>query len=254
MGLLRLVVLALASACSTGFVYACGFDGLGAAGVPEDAGPRLGEAGGEPGDASASRDASDAGDASFDFVTARSCKEIVERDPATRGKSGAYSPELFCEMEFDNGGWTLVGRSASNGAGAFGWTSRAGTIADLTKPYSKDVAGAGFAFSEILITDKPPLTRAYKLPVPVDFLTAHPNNRLATNGVVTLLGNCTPDPAKSMFKFIGETARTNVFFFRDVNSSDQLYGLRPDGWSLAYADDCERAGLLDNKQGFIFVR
>jgi hypothetical protein len=246
--------LALAAACSTWLVGACGFDGVGAAApVGDDAG--VIEAGGPTGsDANAVVDAGAVTivDANFDIGTSKSCKEILARDPSTLGKTGAYTLDLYCEMALDGGGWTLVARSAKGGRGAFGWTSNAGAIADLTKPYSKDVVGAGLVFTEILIADRDPTTRAYKLPVPADFLT-HANDRIRSTAVVTLLGDCAPLLAPTMLKYIGATGLTDTFFFRDIDDLGQHRGLHPDKWDLAYAT-CELGASLDDKQGFIFVR
>lgn len=253
---LRVVVIALASACSTSLVYACGFDGVGAATARDDAGVTeagVTEAGGSSaGDATALEDASTVVDPNFDIGASKSCKEILARDPSTRGKSGAYSLDLYCEMVLDGGGWTLVGRSAKGGNGPFGWTSNAGTIADLTKPYSKDVVGAGLVFSEVMIADRDPTTRAYKHPVPADFLT-HTNDRIRSGKIVTLLGDCAPVPPPSMLNYIGETGFTDTFFFRDIDDDYQHRGLRPDKWDLAYST-CLLGASLDEKQGLIFVR
>jgi hypothetical protein len=253
MGRLRAVALAGAASCTL-LVYACGFDGVAAGPASGEGGVSAGDGSStSSGDASVGADANATVDANIDIGTAKSCKEILARDPSTSGKSGAYLLDLYCDMVTDNGGWTLVGRSAPNGNGAFGWSSRAGTVADLTKPYSLNVVAAGLTFSEIMITDRDPTTRAYKVPAAPDFLTAHTNNRFKAGTLTTLFGDCTPTPTISMLKYMGETAITDAFFFRDVDDIGQHRGLAADEWDLAYGN-CAQGASLDSKQGSIFVR
>jgi hypothetical protein len=242
-------VLLASAACSALLGNACGFDGTGTRAVADAGG---GGGGGEGGTTSAA-DASTNGDANFDIGTSRSCKEILALNPSSRGKSGAYTLELYCDMVIDGGGWTLVGRTAPSGKPPFGWKSRAGTVADLTRPYSMDVAGAGLAFSEVMIADREPTAHAYKFSVAPDFLTTYANDRLRTGTVTTLLGDCTPGATRSMFQYAGATALTDAFFLRDVDDVGQHRGLRPDAWDLAYTN-CDQGGSLDGKQGFVFVR
>ena len=56
---------------------------------------------------------------------------------------------------------------------------------------------------------------------------------MRTSTVTTLLGDCTPTPLVSMFKYAGETALTDAFFLRDIDDVGQHRGLRPDVWDLA---------------------
>lgn len=107
-------------------------------------------------------------------------------------------------------------------------------------------------FTELLIADREPTTRAYKVPVPADFLT-HANDRVRSGTVVTLLGDCATPPGPSMLKWVGATGLDDTFFFRDIDDLGQHRGLHPDKWDLTYKD-CQQAASLDDKQGLIFVR
>jgi hypothetical protein len=45
-----------------------------------------------------------------------------------------------------------------------------------------------------------------------------------------------------------------VFFTRDFDDENAIFGLFPDGWSLNGEDNCTLEGDLSNQGGEIFVR
>jgi Fibrinogen beta and gamma chains, C-terminal globular domain len=221
---------------------------------------------GSPSDGSPSDGAAIDGDAGG--LVAASCKALLAADRSTAGHSAMYTIDpdgpggnapvaVYCEMSLDQGGWTLVGRSAGS-ATPFGWTNDTGTPTDMTVPYSLDVTTLGLAFSQLLVADADgqslePSTRAYRISVPIPFLSAYPNAAVATSGAATILGDCNPPGGPQMLRFAGATSRTDSFFLRDIKDITQNDGLLPTGFALTY-DDCPRGGMLNGVAGLLFVR
>lgn len=196
-----------------------------------------------------------------------SCKEILAAHPERAGYDGIYplssigdagQAKIYCDMTIENGGWTLVGRSALGGgtSTSFGWNKLTGAVDDPAFPYSLDAIGLGIAFDQILVADRGPAGGvgeiAFRLRVPADFAkqrTASVDVRPA----VYVRGPCSPQGGPEMLRFAGATANNNNFFLRDIAGTDIRNGLDPGGFDLAY-DDCRRGGLLYGKQGVILVR
>ncbi|MDB5212913.1 MAG: hypothetical protein JWO86_840 [Myxococcaceae bacterium] len=241
-------------------LVACGFDGVGA-GAPDAA---AAEAEGAVDSGPPTSDATP--EATVDGGPATSCKALLARDPSRLGQSGVYpiapagaaTATVYCDFSIDQGGWTLVGRSAPKGKMPFGWRSAAGTVTDSSTAYSLDVIGARLVFGEVMLAERDMsslggVARAYKLQVAPDFVSLHGNDLTLTGTITWLLGDCSPTPSPTMLKWTGATAFTDDFFFRDIDDTGQHRGLRPDGWDLAYGD-CNQGASLDAKQGLIFVR
>jgi len=99
-----------------------------------------------------------------------------------------------------------------------------------------------------------PVLHAYRFGVPPDFLDAQNDSAIETGLIIPVLGDCKPpNNGPSMLKNAGHTELDDFFWFRDVKGADQHRGLGVDGFQLSYSD-CDRGGLLDAKQGVIFVR
>ncbi len=196
-----------------------------------------------------------------------SCKALLERDGSRRGADGVYEIDpdgpggappirVFCDLTLDDGGWTLVGRSAPIGATPpprFGWNVATGSVDDEAKPYSLDVKSARIEFSEVLVGDQD-RTHAYKFSVDPDFLTAHVGDTVSTGILTKVLGDCAASAGvPHMLAWAGQTALTDVFFLRDIPDDGQHRGLQAKGFDLAY-DNCLQGGRLDGVQGFVLVR
>jgi hypothetical protein len=236
--------------------------------APGDGG--IADDGGTAGDGGTASDGTASSDAASDsgFPITGSCKLLLAAAPATLGRNGLYTidpdgpgpnapVQVFCEMSLDQGGWTLIARSASSAA-PFGWSSNTGTPADLTVPYSLDVVTLGLVFSQLLVADADgksldAATRAYRVPLPVSFLGPYANAGARTAGVTTVFGNCNPANGPEMLRWVGYTARSDAFFLRDVDGVQQVRGLHPTGFDMAYAD-CNRGGSLDGVAGLLYVR
>jgi hypothetical protein len=190
---------------------------------------------------------------------ASSCGELLRANPSLRGKSDFYeiasgdagSLRVYCEMTLDDGGWTLVGRSALAVPGVpppFGWAGATGKVDNSTAPYSLDVVSNHLAFTEVLVATQDS-TRAYKFPVGPEFLATAAGTTTPTGTIFTVAGDC---GAPSMLRNAAP-AEPNIFFFRDIADLGQSRGLKPGGFDLSYPDEC-RGGFLDGAQGVVLVR
>jgi hypothetical protein len=196
-----------------------------------------------------------------------SCKALLERAPVLRGCDGIYTidpdgPEslppipVFCDFTLDDGGWTLVGRSAEDAGtpSPFGWTSATGSVTDDSKPYSLNVAAAFalFTFTEVLVANRE-RTLAYKFTVPNHFVTSYTNAAVQVQQLTMVRGNdCDANAPPQMLGYAGYTSKEDGFFLsKDQDST--FYGLGPHGFSLDEAT-CARSGELHGQQGAIFVR
>jgi Fibrinogen beta and gamma chains, C-terminal globular domain len=195
--------------------------------------------------------------------TAGSCEEILMRDGLaptgihTIARARDNAPiDVYCEMELDNGGWTLVGRSEDGPDVAFGWGEAQGTLGDENAPYSLDVEDVGVPFTEILVTRRTgfatPEHNAYVIEVLPDFLVSQANDVYEHMGVRVVLGDCMPNQESTMLRRVGYTANSRNFFMRDF-SENHPYGLYSNGFRLFY-NNCPEGADLDDEQGAIFVR
>lgn len=195
--------------------------------------------------------------------TARTCKEILDTDPAA--PTGTYAVlhepdgvaiEVHCEMELDGGGWTLVARSAPGPEGPFGWGVARGMVGDESSPYSLDAMALGLDFGEILISRRTgfatPVDHAYVIAVPSGFLEGYRTEAFLSEGARTVLGDCQPADGPTMLRWVGHTDDEENYFFRDFPENHQ-WGLFPHELRTFY-DDCGQGGRLDEEQGALFVR
>jgi hypothetical protein len=195
--------------------------------------------------------------------TAVSCAELLALDPLAetgrheivRARDGEVI-EVYCNMQIDEGGWTLVARSDQGDEVPFGWGEPQGSLDDRGAAYSLDVEDVGLPFGEILVTRRmdfaTPVFNAYVLEVPSDFVEGYTDAAYEHPGPRTVLGDCDPAPEQTMLRWVGHTNNVESYFFRDL-SMDEVWGLRSDGFHMVY-DDCSRGGDLEDEQGALFVR
>lgn len=194
----------------------------------------------------------------------RSCAEILLEDPSAetgehtivRQRDGARIT-VWCEMAVDDGGWTLVARSASGGSpGAFGWGVARGTVGEESQPYSLDAMDLELPFTEVLIGRRREFAtleqNAYVIEVPEGFLDDYRLQAFPTEGVRTVLGNCDPQGGPEMMRWLGHTEDEQNYFFRDFPENHE-WGLFSNRLRTLY-EDCENGGELHDEQGAMFVR
>jgi hypothetical protein len=195
-----------------------------------------------------------------------SCAEMHAAD-ATRTtglhhfKGGNGPFDAWCDMDTDNGGWTLVGRGVTlQSSTNFGWFRSSGTPAtDRVTPYSLNAPANGLTFSHALVGDvdqAAPDANTWGADVNrVDLPSGFPGNFQSSAGgalvtVITTNASCSGSQI-TMLSVAGYTGHGSQFYFRD-NLSDGPYGLFPDGFHLNYGD-C-RSGTMDGRPGMVMVK
>lgn len=202
---------------------------------------------------------------------ALSCEDQLAVDSASTSSfydiapDGGPSVRVFCDMQTDGGGWTLVARSGpTDGALAWGWGYATGAVDDFSRPYALGIGSVPLPFQELLIGDLDDVTglvaaRGYATEVPEDFIAAHPDDAVLVSPWRTVVGDCLPDfseSSSSMLQWAGHTGSDVAYVFRDDEINDQV-GLRPGGWFLAEPTDgsaCNRSGELHERHGQLLVR
>lgn len=194
----------------------------------------------------------------------RSCAEILVRQPNTATRDGLYpiagdggAVQVYCDMTVEDGGWTLVGRSASNGSSTdFGWNKKTGQIGQLDYPYSLNVLAMQIPFSEVLVAERSPAGGvgdvAFRYEAKPGFFAAV-DKTIEIRPVVYVRGPCNPEGGPSMMRHAGALSLNNAFFLRDIPDTNIRNGLQADGWNLTNGD-CARNATLDGKQGVVLVR
>ena len=201
-----------------------------------------------------------------------SCKEILQ-NALSSGKpeppSGIYtlafgnSPvDVYCDMTTEEGGWTLVGRSAGlDQIPDFGWRSQTGDVSDDGAPYSLDLAAHPVPFTELLVGDrgegKAWGDHRYLFAVPADLVEGYRGmDAMAPITLTkTISGLCDPVTIE-MFRYAGYTDSDQSFYFRDIGAADiAYYGLLGEFFYLFHDSNlCSQTGELHKKQGMIMVR
>ncbi len=176
-----------------------------------------------------------------------------------RGSNGPF--DAWCDMDTDQGGWTLVARSVwLQSSNNFGWFNSSSTDpTDRNTPYSLDAPAEGVTFTKALVgevDDNAPNPNTWggnvnRVALPSGF----PGNFISSSGgaAVTIIATTSSCFASqvTMLTNVGYTGHASQFYFRD-NPSDGAFGLFPDGFSLNYGD-C-RSATMDGNQGMVMVR
>jgi len=200
-----------------------------------------------------------------------SCREIKSKDLTTT--NGVYEIKVnneyhnvYCDMETDGGGWTMVGRSiAGNNSDwgcvnnidnrKIGWFVSNGNVEDTTSQYSISVKDIDF--SEVLFgTYKDKYTWGnyiYKTNVGRNFKNDYYNSQKNVGEPTAML---TSVSGFTMATKMGYTSELTNYSLRDT--SGQGFGLFAKGWSTCYGTNDpnteNKGGYLNSKQGMIMVR
>ena len=204
-----------------------------------------------------------------------SCQEIKERNSST--KNGLYEITLgstiktvYCDMETNGGGWTLIARSKpgnttkwgcsnNHSSDPFGWFVGTGNVVNKDKEYS--LAVRDLKFTEIMFgdykkvdgTDNEWGNYVYRHQVEKDFLRANLTQSYKINLPESIKGG---NNSFIMANYIGYTNQKTNYNFRDLTANG--FGLYSNGWSTCYGGDGsdkeKQGGYLNTKQGMIMVR
>lgn len=202
-----------------------------------------------------------------------SCKDY-KNAPAgytNASSSGLYLVDMghgietvYCDMVTDGGGWTLAARSKPGATGEFGWHAVRGSADNFGDAYSLGVLKkSSLQFSQVLIGEAASNGQGngwgpyvYRLNVSRGVLVG-----AATSSVD--IGMPTPlNPGGSThFVMAGlagySSSAAGSYFFRDMPSDPNSYGLFPAGWRTAYGPEGaygNYGGHINGKSGLLMVR
>ncbi len=161
---------------------------------------------------------------------------------------GAF--QVYCDMQIDEGGWTLVARTDQNLNGAFGWRNATGSVTDFSQAYSLNVYEKNLTFTEILYGQRASRNNnswgynVYKkTDIPATFIEDYYYNGISLLSGSVIKGGLGQLPVCQ--QYFGYTNRTNNYFMRNVISPGAIiYGLN--GTALKTSIDCVSCGQTGN--------
>lgn len=185
--------------------------------------------------------------------------------------SGLSPFEVYCDMEIDGWGWTLIARSILSGAWDFGWLIKRWLPRDEEQVYSMWVELKNFNFNDILFTTYASwkdIDIAVKVWIDKNFVQSWLKNPLddnsqsiSTSGCITIEENIWVgyiDPCiESVDAYWKFWKNTNYFHGWNTTHDNGFY---PDGYYPHYRFgaftnyDGVTSNTATSKQGMIFVR
>lgn len=204
------------------------------------------------------------------FATCDELHKSRKELPSNLYKFGDGSNDFaYCDMETDNGGWTLVGRSVASAQQpltGFGWSSPGGDPSQDNAPYAYDMTKYPASPKEALvghyIANKTWGVPVYKIALPANFPASFKTASVAVTGSAISAPTCGAALATSL-KFMGFTSHALSFYFdptgaENGDAGSSVVGLGFAGFNLAGNPDagpsCTENGEMNAQQGQIFVR
>ncbi len=196
-----------------------------------------------------------------------SCKRILElwyshgTGIYTISPNGSTKIQVYCDMEIDWGGWTMVARSIVWGTGALGWSTTRWNPADTTQVYSLWNTAFPIDFSSVMFA-RYTSWKNIDLALALDRSTSIILNPTGTGTfqsqyrrLVFRSGIPTAEASWNQlfpFTYIWNTSSTLRYWFQHTATPSWSYGLNPSGFVTGGYSSTY--GSWNGKQGMIFIR
>ncbi|MCD5374832.1 prepilin-type N-terminal cleavage/methylation domain-containing protein [Candidatus Gracilibacteria bacterium] len=190
----------------------------------------------------------------------QSCQRILQLGNSkgngiyTISPLGSARVKVYCDMEIDSGGWTLVARSSETASSEnFGWLESIGNPENMLTLYSLGDEVKDIFFDQILTT-----TFTGAGDIDASWIAEAIDSSVVKNELTTsesLIGSCTIITNTSLgetpicFTYWGEIDRNDAYTFKRTANTGQ-HGLRNNG----YSSSPNFLNSMRDMQGMIFIR
>jgi len=205
----------------------------------------------------------------YDIIPNKSCKRILEMWKSRWSgeynilPDGINTQRVYCDMEIDGWGWTLIARSVEGvTSGDFGWNTSTGSMTDDARPFSYGSGARFLGFNKILNTQysrKKNISSAVSYSVDGSFFRDNYNlqdsnptdDNYALNinecrAILNVSDNHCGEGYSYRQQYWWKFGLTDRYFFSYRDNVD--YGLNIDEWNYRSWDD------YNNVPAMIFVK